>query len=318
MWKLLIKAGVSVLLFGLLLRGLDLPAIFRQMLSVDRAALIAAALCYWSVGLPSAARWLIVMRTMGYERPFRVTFPIVLIGYFFNLTLVSSVGGDAVRIWEIYRTGLSPMAAFNSVTIDRLMQFLAHILIVVAALPASFRLVSDPMLRRAVLLLIAASMLGVIVAMLLDRLPLIGRFLRVSHALGQFSADLRHVLLVPGRALSTIFLGLCNQCGVVLVVIILAGGLGLPITWLQCVVIVPLSLLAAAIPISIGGWGVREGAFVAGFGLVGISASDALALSVLFGILTIVVRLPGGLVWLTMNRDGRRPMSATAADDISP
>jgi uncharacterized membrane protein YbhN (UPF0104 family) len=315
MWKFLLKAGVSVLLLALLLRGLDPGELFRQMLTVDRSALIAAALCYWAVGIPSALRWSIVMRAMGYERPFRVTFPIVLIGYFFNLTLVSAVGGDAVRMWEIHRSGLPPAPAFISVTIDRLMQYLAHILIVIAALPASFQLVPDPAVRRGLLLFVAASALGFVIAMLLDRLPLVRRRFRLADVLGQFSVDLRRVLLVPSRAMSTVFLGLCNQCGVVLVVIILAWGLALPVTWLQCVVIVPLSLLATAIPISIGGWGVRESAFVTGFWLVGVSAPDALALSVLFGILNLLVRLPGALVWLTVRYGERNLLRARKATE---
>jgi hypothetical protein len=316
MWKFLIKAGVSVILLALLLRGLDPGELLQKMLTVDRSALVAAALCYWAVCIPSAVRWSIVMRTMGYERPFRVTFPIVLIGYFFNLTLVSAVGGDAVRMWEIHRSGLPPAQAFISVTIDRLIQYLAHILIVIAALPAAFQLVPDTAVRRALLLFVAASVLGLVVAMLLDRLPRPMRRFRLAGVLGQFSQDLRRVLLVPNRAMSTVFLGLCNQCSVVLVVIILAWGLALPVTWLQCVVIVPLSMLATAIPISIGGWGVRESAFVTGFGLVGASASDAIVLSVLFGILNLVVRLPGALVWLAATNHQRTLLRARATGTL--
>jgi hypothetical protein len=317
MWKFLIKAGVSVILLALLLRGLDPGELLQKMLTVDRSALVAAALCYWAVCIPSAVRWSIVMRTMGYERPFRVTFPIVLIGYFFNLTLVSAVGGDAVRMWEIHRSGLPPAQAFISVTIDRLIQYLAHILIVIAALPAAFQLVPDAAVRRVLLLFVAASVLGFVAATLLDRLPLVTRRFGLAGVLGQFSQDLRRVLLVPSRAMSTVFLGLCNQCGVVLVVIILAWSLALPVTWLQCVVIVPLSMLATAIPISIGGWGVRESAFVTGFGLVGVTASNAIVLSVLFGILNLLVRLPGALVWLAATKHAHPPARPTG-DRNSP
>ena len=37
---------------------------------------------------------------------------------------------------------------------------------------------------------------------------------------------------------------------------------------------------------------------VAGFGFIGVAAADALALSVLFGLLVIVLSLPGGAIWL--------------------
>lgn len=55
------------------------------------------------------------------------------------------------------------------------------------------------------------------------------------------------------------------------------------------------------IPISIAGWGVREGAMVVGLGLVGVSSSTALSVSLLFGGVLVVVGLLGGLIW-----EGRR------------
>ncbi len=47
--------------------------------------------------------------------------------------------------------------------------------------------------------------------------------------------------------------------------------------------IVPSALLVSALPISLGGWGVREGAFVVGLGLLGIAKDAAVGISVLFG-----------------------------------
>ena len=53
----------------------------------------------------------------------------------------------------------------------------------------------------------------------------------------------------------------------------------------------------------------REGAFVAGFGLVGVAAADAIALPVLFGLLTMLVGIAGGLVWLARCRPAERRAS---------
>jgi hypothetical protein len=115
------------------------------------------------------------------------------------------------------------------------------------------------------------------------------------------SVGLRRILLTPRWAASTVALGLANQIGGLVVVALLAIGLHLPITWVQCLVVAPIAMLMTALPISVGGWGVREGAFVAGFNLVGVPAADALTLSVVFGLVTMAVRLPGGLIWLVMN-----------------
>jgi hypothetical protein len=72
-------------------------------------------------------------------------------------------------------------------------------------------------------------------------------------------------------------------------------------------VIVPIANLSALLPISISGWGVRESAFVLGFGMVGVAAADALALSILFGLLNMLVGVSGGLVWLARRSPRARP-----------
>lgn len=124
---------------------------------------------------------------------------------------------------------------------------------------------------------------------------------RIVRASARFATDLRHVLLVPRTAVPTVLLGFTNQITVVAVVAILAAGLRLPVDFVDCLIIVPAALLLSALPITIAGWGLREGAFVVGFSFLGIGTNDALTLSLLFGFLNLIVRLPGGLLWLLTN-----------------
>jgi glycosyltransferase 2 family protein len=58
----------------------------------------------------------------------------------------------------------------------------------------------------------------------------------------------------------------------------------------------------AMLPISIAGWGVREGAAVVAFGTLGIPAVMAFGASVLFALLTLVLGLSGGVSWLLARR----------------
>lgn len=309
MWRFLVKGAVSVILIWLLLREQDVGALLHQMLAVDRGALILAGAGLWVLSIPSTLRWSQILEAMGYRLAFRITFPIVLIGLFFNLTLPSSVGGDVVRMWKAHRAGLPGATAIVSVLIDRMVGLGALLLLILAALPVLFSLISNRTAQGGVLLLLGLGLLGFAVAVMLDRLPLALSRFRIVRGIVRLSADLRRVLLVPRWAAPTVLLSLINQGGAVAVVTILAKGLGLPVGWLQCLLVVPLALLATVVPISVAGWGVREGAFVAGFGFVGVPASGALALSVLFGLLNTLVYLPGGLVWLAT---GDRPR------DLSP
>ena len=59
---------------------------------------------------------------------------------------------------------------------------------------------------------------------------------------------------------------------------------------------IPITLLIAMIPISVGGWGLREGAFVISLGLFGISSELALIISVTFRLGSLIVYLPA-LLW---------------------
>jgi hypothetical protein len=55
------------------------------------------------------------------------------------------------------------------------------------------------------------------------------------------------------------------------------------------------------VPMSIGGWGVRELTFVYFLGTAGVSAEAALSLSVAFGLLRIFVGAIGGVTWAFLN-----------------
>src|SRR5271170_7755297 len=103
MWRIPFKFGVSALLLYLLLRGRDLGPLIAAVERADRRVLVAAAVGYWCVALPSALRWSIVVEALGYSLSFARSLLLVLIGYFFNQTLVSSVGGDGIRMWKAYR-----------------------------------------------------------------------------------------------------------------------------------------------------------------------------------------------------------------------
>jgi hypothetical protein len=88
----------------------------------------------------------------------------------------------------------------------------------------------------------------------------------------------------------------------------LARALDLHVGVLALATTVPVALLAASVPISIGGWGVREGVLVELLAAQGIAADSGLALSVLFGLALALASLPGGAWWL-----GGRPRLAQAA-----
>jgi len=64
-------------------------------------------------------------------------------------------------------------------------------------------------------------------------------------------------------------------------------------------------LLIAMVPISVGGWGLREGGMVISLAVFGIGTTDAATLSVVFGLLQLVVGLAGGVFVLSRPHSGK-------------
>jgi hypothetical protein len=75
-----------------------------------------------------------------------------------------------------------------------------------------------------------------------------------------------------------------------------AQGLALPLP--DAMVLFVVMTGAVALPISIGGWGLRELAVVSLLGAHGVPAERALLFSVCFGLALAIGSLPGALAWL--------------------
>jgi len=80
--------------------------------------------------------------------------------------------------------------------------------------------------------------------------------------------------------------GLGSNLLSVLLIYILGSAVGADLRALDCLVLVPPALLASALPISLGGWGVRESALLAAFSLVQANPAAVAATSVMFGLTT--------------------------------
>jgi hypothetical protein len=97
---------------------------------------------------------------------------------------------------------------------------------------------------------------------------------------------------------SLLGLSLIIQALNVVILYALALGLSIDVTLWQCLLLTPPVLFLSMLPVSVSGWGVREGAMIVALGLVGVSSARSVALSVSFGLSLIAISLPGALLWL--------------------
>lgn len=280
-------------------------AALEQILGIKGLALVVALLVLFGISLPAAARWSIVQRALDYPLALSQTWPIMLIASFFNQVLPSTMGGDVVRMACCYRADIPANVAFSAVVIDRLTAFASLLLLVTLSLPIIFGIVGDTSRWWIAPLLVVCGIGCFFLLGILHRLPATAAKRRVVRAVISFSEQLSSVLLDRKCGPLALAAGLCAHVLRVVAVWVLAQGLSIEVDFLTCLSLVPLALLISMIPVSIAGWGLREGTFVAAFALVGVAATDALALSVSFGLGSIIASLPGALVWL-LNPEIRR------------
>jgi glycosyltransferase 2 family protein len=315
--KFLLSGG----LIWMLVDGIDLGAARDRILDADPKMLwLAIFVAMIQVGI-SVVRWLAVLAAIGAVLSFMDGLRLHFIGFFFNQALPSSVGGDAVRIYSVYKKGMKLSSAINGVMLERVATVLGLVLILVIATPFFIDRVGPTetaWIVPMVVVLGIGGIAGLAVLMLLDQLPSRLSPWRAIRGLAMLAADTRRVFLAPIHAAKVLGWSLATHVNVAIMVYLMGLSIKLDITWFDCMVLMPPVLLVMTLPISIAGWGVREGAMITAFGLIGVPAEGALVLSIMYGLIGLLLALPGGVIWLTSSDRKGEVIDEILARDGAP
>lgn len=122
-----------------------------------------------------------------------------------------------------------------------------------------------------------------------------GNFL--SRVLFHTKPALQSLFRQPRLILPSLALSLAGVAAMLTGAWALAVGADATASGAAIVAVVPAAILVSMIPISVAGWGVREGTIAAGFTLIGANPADGVALSVLIGLTLLAIGLVGGAFW---------------------
>ncbi|MBX7169322.1 MAG: flippase-like domain-containing protein [Pirellulales bacterium] len=222
-----------------------------------------------------------------------------VIGTFFNQTLPSSIGGDAVRLWLVARTGVGWRAATYSIFVDRAVGLIALAIVIVASLPWSYRLISDPNGRTALLFVDFAALAGGLGFLLFGRLrwPWLKNWW-ATHHLHACAVIANRVIFSRDRGPKVAALSFLVHILTVVIAWCVVRSIAAPVLFEQVFQLVPPVMLITMVPISIAGWGVREASMGLAFGYAGLVANEGVNVSLLFGAVSFLVGAIGGLVWI--------------------
>ena len=309
-----IRLVVTIGLLAALLSRLDIGRI-ADILANGSLLLFGLAVAVLAATNPfNALRWQLILADCQTVRP-SILLRILFVGWFFNQVLPTGIGGDAVRAWRCKLAGMSLTNAIRSILLDRASGYVVIVAIFAASLPALLAIISDPFQQRLLLLVLAGAASGLAALFLVDRLPRIVVRLRPVTPLADLSVEARRIFLDPRRAVPILGLALVTTGLTVLAADLAGQCVNLHLSFSLWLMIVPPVALFQLLPISLGGWGVREAALVVFLGKLGIPGETALAASLCVGVSQILVGLPGGLIWLNNwdIGDGPTRLSAVGA-----
>ena len=293
-----VSIALLILLFSLLV---DVNDVWTAIMAARPGGIALAIALIILALLVSAIKWGILLRAQVATISLPYLFNTYLVGLFFNNFLPSNVGGDVARIADIAkRTGKAPEAT-ASVIGERLISGMALALTALIGLLFSPQVSGQfaPIVGGLILFfvfvmgLFASRRAKRIISTVIRRLLGPKWFERIGRVAGSIALAIRN----PSTFLWAMFWSFAFHITLVLVnyAIFIALNINLPL--ISFVLYVPIIAAIQLVPVSVNGFGVREVAYVYFFGTVGVSSSGAAAASLLFGILVMLVSLPGGLIF---------------------
>jgi len=292
----LLRAAVTLAFLGLVAWYVDPMTAINRVTNVQPVPLLWAGLLLGVQLMVFALRWKLIIDD---GHPSRVRF-LDLCRYLgasnlYGQLLPSSVGADLVRAGMLARTvGIGP--ATTSAMVDRITGLVVLLFLIIVTLPALAWRIDNPPVVASVA---AASITGLAVFVG-------GVFFARRFSIGlmrQFGEALRRAMLGREIALPILACGLATHLASVALIYLIAMAIGAPVSFLDCLLLVPPSLLVTALPISLSGWGVREGALAGSFALVGVPVTDSVTISILFGLTGPLIGLVYGVLNLFARRD---------------
>jgi uncharacterized protein (TIRG00374 family) len=312
---LFLRVAVTSAAFFYIAGKLDFAGLKQRFLNADPIWIAFACAALGAAYLLASARWWFLLRVQRVEISLRAVTAITFIGQFFNVFMLGSIGGDFVK--SLYVLKYAPRQrthATLSILLDRVLGLFILLFASIVSVPfGPTNHAFSPDTRDVFRSLIAIFLLLLITAIALATLPfhrapawIIGAWNRIPYRhlggliIGGFRAHFRALPDLAGAMITGVL---------VTVTLVLAGcwiarSIGCQVPALDMLQILTVAICIISLPISIGGHGVRESAFVFLFVAYGITlptadgSGVAVLFSLVFFLLSSVWSLVGGLVYL--------------------
>lgn len=288
--SLVLRAAISLSILAIILPRVSSDALVLRLSKASFVDLGVVWLLFVGMAVLAALRWRALARWLGLPLPARLAVRAVFLGLFGGQVLPSSIGGDIARGWVVGRqTGRIGIVA-ASIAADRLAGFcgaslllgFAYAFLVPGGVPLPGLIVFAAAVVSAAILLVFLAGCARWLKGLRKKVAALYRPLSNWEMAEKGCAPLAFALAIALAIHATATVAAALSAAAYGIESSLA-------TWLG---IIPVAVIAAALPVSINGWGVREGVVVALGAAYGLGSADALLVSLTLGLGNMLASLP--------------------------
>ncbi len=287
----LIRISITLLILFLIFRSIDISNVKNSIFSANIPLLFLAILFQFVSTFLAGYRWGKIMKKLQFGQRTAFYVHSYFKGSFFNQGLPTSIGGDAIRVLDVAQNGHRKRDALIGVIIDRGIGLTG---LLILNLVANFFLpdLLPQNLFYMINTVVISGLAGFIAFIYIHRLKFLYRN-RLFNYILRISEYLNNILKNPSSLGFHLSLSVIIHLLSTINIFLVGKSVGLQYDLLTIMVIVPPVILLTLVPISLAGWGIREGALIGLFSLIGASSTTVLSMSILYGIILIITSLPG-------------------------
>lgn len=293
--EVMMVVGSSALIYYVLVKASTMDVV-STISSLDPVVYSAMFFVFLFNVLLSSLRWKLLLRVQGIDAGLVELYQYYLIGSLSTLFLPSSVSGDLIKVNKITNEYTKQkIEGVNATMFDRFLGFVALVVILVVAFP--FSPFGEEVALGVIIVSVITMLLFVTGFLVVNRgmrlVPLsddlveryrIDGMIRLATATGEYVRA--PVRLALALLLSIVFhlLGVLNY-------FLAFTAIGVDVPFRSLLVAVPTLRFLTALPLSVGGIGVREAGLLAFLSPVGIDASEVLSFSVVSYSVSLIITL---------------------------
>ena len=259
-------------------------------------------------------RWNILLKAKNTVIPFIEIVRIYFVTSFLGMFVPSSIAPDAMRAYLATKYGCTNAGAISSIFLDRLLGLLSFALVasvscLVLFLNGNSQIISTTMLILVLMPFLAIALwllLHRYIAQILQKFSGTRYFNSVSRILVDFYSSLISYKNNVRDLIKVTTFCFLNHGLFIVTVYLITLSLNVQVPVVNLCIFVPLVALVTMVPISLGGLGVQEGAYVYLFSRSGLSVQESIAVAFLIRVVSTMGCIPGGFLYLGSGFQGKK------------